>query len=211
MRDPIVDAVPDVLNERDVDAARARLAAALLDATGADVAARVSIRHHSPAAPAHSGWTLIATCPVTELRLQPLREHAALLRGLDRYLELLDALRSAADRAQTERSAQPAAALTPRELMVLQLMHTSCTATAIGARLGVSPRTVQKHQEHLYRKLGARDRLEAVLLGQRSGLLPLEPEREEPAAAVPAGPQPAQAARPVSRLIESSSKSASER
>ena len=45
------------------------------------------------------------------------------------------------------------------------------TVEGLAARLSISPRTVHKHQEHLYRKLGAVDRLSAVLSAQRLGLI----------------------------------------
>lgn len=62
--------------------------------------------------------------------------------------------------------------ITPRELTVLALTAEGLTAAATARRLGISPRTVTKHQERLYRKLGARDRLTAVLVAQRLGILP---------------------------------------
>ena len=61
--------------------------------------------------------------------------------------------------------------LTDRELAVLHLLVEGCTAVAMAHRLGISVRTVQKHLEHVYRKLGVCDRLRAVLAAQRSGLL----------------------------------------
>jgi DNA-binding CsgD family transcriptional regulator len=256
MRSPITDAVADILHEQDADAARALLAAAILAATDAEIATRVSVRRgrpdalmrihghgHRPAAeempcaadvrahPLHrfraatgspdavrlgdvvragwaleeptlriferlrisphqadlalasggeyDGWTLIAPTAISRLQLRPLVEHARLLRGLDRHVELLARVCAAAPREPDAGAAR----LTPRERTVLHLMHEGRTAAAIGARLGVSERTVHKHQEHLYRKLGARDRLSAVLLGQRSGLLPTATAREEEAAA----------------------------
>ncbi|MGO2809736.1 LuxR C-terminal-related transcriptional regulator [Glutamicibacter arilaitensis] len=39
----------------------------------------------------------------------------------------------------------------------------------------ISPRAVHKHQENLYRKLGAVDRLSAVLRAQQCGLLATPP------------------------------------
>jgi ATP/maltotriose-dependent transcriptional regulator MalT len=65
--------------------------------------------------------------------------------------------------------------LTARELVVLTLLAEGLTATAIAHRLNISPRTVHKHQENLYRKLGTADRLAAVLRAQRLGLLPATP------------------------------------
>jgi DNA-binding CsgD family transcriptional regulator len=62
--------------------------------------------------------------------------------------------------------------LTPREVAVLGLLVDGLTAAAIGRRLGIAERTVQKHLEHVYGKLGVADRLTAVLRAQHLGLLP---------------------------------------
>lgn len=118
----------------------------------------------------YDGWSLLAPSPITRLQLQPIAEHARLLGGLDAHVELLAQIQ-----ACTGPSDAAGARLTPRELTVLHLVHAGGTAASIGARLGVSPRTIHKHQENLYRKLGARDRLGAVLAAQRSGLLPAPP------------------------------------
>jgi DNA-binding NarL/FixJ family response regulator len=45
------------------------------------------------------------------------------------------------------------------------------TAEGIARRLGTSPRTVHKHLEHVYRKLGVTDRLGAFRAAQAAGLL----------------------------------------
>lgn len=52
---------------------------------------------------------------------------------------------------------------------------TGSIVEAIARRLLISPRTVHKHQQNLYRKLGAIDRLSAVLRAQEAGLLPQPP------------------------------------
>jgi DNA-binding CsgD family transcriptional regulator len=62
--------------------------------------------------------------------------------------------------------------LTPRELAALTLLGDTLTAAAIARRLGISPRTVHKHLESIYRKLGTRGRLATVLSAQSAGLLP---------------------------------------
>ncbi|SFO73812.1 regulatory protein, luxR family [Geodermatophilus dictyosporus] len=67
------------------------------------------------------------------------------------------------------------AGLTERELAVLTLLGAGLTAQAIARRLQTSPRTVHKHLEHLYRKLGVRDRLMAVQRARDAGLLPPAP------------------------------------
>jgi DNA-binding CsgD family transcriptional regulator len=64
-------------------------------------------------------------------------------------------------------------ALTGRELAVLGLLRTGGTAAAIGRRLGISPRTVEVHLSHIYRKLDVRDRLQAVLIAEDLRLLPI--------------------------------------
>jgi DNA-binding CsgD family transcriptional regulator len=63
--------------------------------------------------------------------------------------------------------------VTSRELAVLDLMADGLIAAAIARQLGISPRTVSKHIESIYRKLGTHDRTSAVLRGQAIGLLPV--------------------------------------
>ena len=66
--------------------------------------------------------------------------------------------------------------LTARELAVLDLMGNGLIAAAIARQLGISPRTVSKHIENIYRKLGTHDRTSAVLRGQDLGIMhPPEP------------------------------------
>jgi DNA-binding CsgD family transcriptional regulator len=60
--------------------------------------------------------------------------------------------------------------LTGREQAVLCLLAQGLTAVAIGRRLSVSPRTVSKHVEHIYRKLSVHDRLGAVRIADAAGL-----------------------------------------
>jgi len=67
--------------------------------------------------------------------------------------------------------ASDCADLTGRELATLQLLDEGLTAAAIGRRLGISPRTVHKHLENVYRKLGVRDRLMASRIAHEAGLL----------------------------------------
>ena len=88
-----------------------------------------------------------------------------LLPGLRRRLECVAAL--------SLRNAL--GVLTARELRVLELVGLGLTSRAVARRLGISERTVQKHLEHVYVKLGCRDRVSAVLQGREAGLLPPVP------------------------------------
>jgi DNA-binding CsgD family transcriptional regulator len=64
--------------------------------------------------------------------------------------------------------------LTPRELAVLTLVADGLTAAAVARRLVVAERTVHKHLERAYAKLGVSDRVSAVLRAQRAGILPAD-------------------------------------
>lgn len=84
---------------------------------------------------------------------------------LDRQIAVLGA------QPDTTRLCQTTTGLTGREMAVVQLLAEGHTAMAIARRLGSSPRTVHKHLEHIYRKLGVRDRLTAVRSPQLRELL----------------------------------------
>jgi DNA-binding NarL/FixJ family response regulator len=59
------------------------------------------------------------------------------------------------------RLADPAG-LTCRQREILSLVGTGMTDLAIGRRLGCSPRTIDKHLEHIYRRLGVTNRTAAT-------------------------------------------------
>jgi DNA-binding NarL/FixJ family response regulator len=67
-------------------------------------------------------------------------------------------------------SEQPAPLLSEREREVLDLIADGRTNREIAAVLYLSPHTVKEHTSALYRKLGARNRAEAVQRAQRVGL-----------------------------------------
>ena len=64
--------------------------------------------------------------------------------------------------------------LTGREREVLQLAAESSSIAEIGARLGISPRTVETHRENLMRKLGLQSQTDLIRYALRRGILPLE-------------------------------------
>jgi DNA-binding CsgD family transcriptional regulator len=93
----------------------------------------------------------------------------AQLEALERMVRPLAGPHEAIERARLTHA--DAVRLTPREHDVLGLLCEGLSAVAISRQLGLSSRTVTKHQERLYRKLGTSDRLNAVLLAQRLGIV----------------------------------------
>ena len=69
----------------------------------------------------------------------------------------------AAERALWSSPAIAIASLTRREHDVLVLVADGKTNLQIADRLALSPRTVQKHLEHVYDKLGVRTRTAAAM------------------------------------------------
>lgn len=61
--------------------------------------------------------------------------------------------------------------LTERELAVLRLLAEGPRNRELAARLGISPRTVERHCASVYAKLGVGSRTEAVVLGISTKLL----------------------------------------
>lgn len=81
----------------------------------------------------------------------------------------------------SKQEAQPVKDLTDREMEVLQLAARGYTNKAIGVQLGISDRTVQGHLAHIFDKLQAGSRTEAVMravslgwISQNVGTIPEE-------------------------------------
>lgn len=111
----------------------------------------------------HRAFALARDTPFSPVEAALAERLWRLVRGLDRQVA---ALAGAGRDAPADGSP-----LTPRETAVFGLVAQGLTATAAARRLAVSERTVHKHLEHVYRKLGASDRVTAVLRAQRAGLL----------------------------------------
>ncbi len=120
--------------------------------------------------PGEKRWFIVGRSDrYTAQDMVALRRLWRLLTGLDRQIDAFG--RWSADAGRTAPDAVAAAGLTPRELVVLDLLSRSLTAIAIGRRLAIAERTVQKHLQRIYRKLGAGDRLDAVRRAEYLGLV----------------------------------------
>jgi DNA-binding NarL/FixJ family response regulator len=75
-----------------------------------------------------------------------------------------------------ERRRAPTFRLTPREREVLVIASEGLTAREIADRLGVRERTVTTHLARIYGKLGVGNRLAALRLAARSGLVTIRPD-----------------------------------
>jgi DNA-binding NarL/FixJ family response regulator len=68
------------------------------------------------------------------------------------------------------REERPAAGLSARERQIVELMAQGSTNGEIAGELHLSPHTVKDHASAVYRKLGVRNRAEAVRRAERLGL-----------------------------------------
>lgn len=100
-------------------------------------------------------------------RLELLRPHLAFLYCHARRAHFAEAAMGAAPEApQRLMPLLPTVTssdLTPREAEVMQWLARAKTDAEIAALLSISPRTVQKHLEHIYVKLGVETRTAAVM------------------------------------------------
>jgi ATP/maltotriose-dependent transcriptional regulator MalT len=62
--------------------------------------------------------------------------------------------------------------LTERELDVVHYLPTRLTTLGIANQLEISPNTIKTHLKHIYQKLGARSRDDAILKAVRLHMLP---------------------------------------
>jgi DNA-binding CsgD family transcriptional regulator len=61
--------------------------------------------------------------------------------------------------------------LSPREYMVLQLISRGHSNKRVAQSLGIAPETVKSHAKHIFVKLRAQSRLEAVMRALMLGLI----------------------------------------
>ena len=111
---------------------------------------------------------------VSGIRTESFDRVAGILLGADDYLckpfaadELLARIRRLIRRPEPT----AAASLTPREHDVLRLLAKGLTQKQIADRLVISGKTVGTHTEHIFSKLGVRNRLQAAALAYRYSLV----------------------------------------
>ncbi len=137
----------------DGDAAHDERSLAISETTSFGVVHLVTHRRRRPFRPPDRRvLTLVSpylVAAVAAVDARPIRRHLvrdAAVPGLD-----VDAL-----------SAGPSAPLTSREVQILASIAGGATNKEVGAALDISPRTVQKHLEHIYEKLGVHRRTAAA-------------------------------------------------
>lgn len=87
------------------------------------------------------------------------------LRAMDYQIELLARLQTGQISTATD------VGLTGREITVLQLVSGGVSTRVVARLLDCAPRTVEKHLERIYRKLGVADRLNAVRVARMAGVI----------------------------------------
>ena len=106
--------------------------------------------------------------------VQMLRDDAVIAPSTTRRLMAHMAPRLRSDHARTAECEHEQAAvesLTPREREVLVLMAQGSANLEIAGELVLSEATVKTHAGRVLAKLGARDRVQAVLIAHRAGLV----------------------------------------
>ncbi|HSU37847.1 MAG TPA: LuxR C-terminal-related transcriptional regulator [Propionibacteriaceae bacterium] len=116
---------------------------------------------------------------------------------VDRQICVLARLSAEDGRAATATDFQ----LTGRELAVLQLLAEGRTTRASARRLGCAPRTVEKHLERCFRKLGVSDRLNAVRVATQAGLVAPSQAADSPSQTQPRAARSLESAGHLSTLV----------
>ena len=118
-----------------------------------------------------SGFLLKSTQPATLLSaIEVVAGGDALLAPSVTRRLVAEFVRGAPPPAAPPRPAPPLDGITAREREVLTLVASGLSNTELAQRLYISPATAKTHVAHLLAKLGARDRVQLVILAYQAGL-----------------------------------------
>jgi LuxR family maltose regulon positive regulatory protein len=165
--EPVVDTSSQVLNLRRATVHALLLAAVARDATGDPRAAEASIERALELAERDGMILQFMLVPVRELLERHPRHrthHAALLSTI------LDVLGGSAPQPSGD-AAPMRDELSAAELRIVRYLPSNLKAPEIAAELFISANTVRTHLRHIYAKLDAHSRSEAVARARELGLL----------------------------------------
>ena len=163
----VPESAPQVINLRRATVHALLLDAAARDALGDEHAAEASIERALELAETDGmilPFTLVPIRPLLERHPRHRTAHAALLTAV---LDVLDGVAPERRRAATPLQEE----LSDAELRVLRHLPSNLKATEIASELFVSTNTVRTHLRHIYAKLDAHNRSEAVARARELGLL----------------------------------------
>jgi two-component system response regulator DesR len=150
------------------------------DESGTDIAQRVRAAHPATRVLLVSGAGRISA---TAARAAGAAGFVTKDRSAAEIVEAIRRIGAGEDVFDSQTRASPAAAadrspgraahqrLTAREREVLGLVAAGLTNAEIAAELQLSPNTVKEHASSMFRKLGARNRADAIVRAQRLGVL----------------------------------------
>jgi DNA-binding NarL/FixJ family response regulator len=150
------------------------------DEAGTDIARRVRAAHPATRVLLVSGAGRISA---TAARAAGAAGFVTKDRSAAEIVEAIRRIGAGEDVFDSQTRASPAAAadrgpgraahqrLTGREREVLNLVAAGLTNAEIAAELKLSPNTVKEHASSMFRKLGARNRADAIVRAQRLGVL----------------------------------------
>ncbi|WP_177216742.1 helix-turn-helix transcriptional regulator [Mycetocola miduiensis] len=122
-----------------------------------------------------AGVLVVGVCRPVEPFDERSSELAGLAQGvivaLHHHWQVLDDWVAGHPVATGAYAAADEARLTPRQVVVLSLVAQGLTSQAISWRLHISPRTVERHLQNIYTRLGVSDRISAVRLATLAGVV----------------------------------------
>ncbi len=171
---PVIDRSAPLENAHLWDVQAFLLQAIACDALGQTAAARIALERALDLAAPESLLFPFLFDPAPDLLDRHRRHGTAHTRLIDEILDVLAGKRPGAEPAGGQRLREP---LSHAETRVLRYLPTKLSAPEIADEMYLSVNTVKTHMRHLYDKLGAHRRHEAVEQARALGLLAPSPRR----------------------------------